>query len=252
MQVTPQMLLTLCPLIFLSGFIDAVAGGGGLISLPAYLICGLPAHLASGTNKLSASMGTLFATISYHRGGKLEKKPAICASVTAILGALLGARLLLIVPPEPARWVLLCAIPLVAVVVLTSKKKEANSRPFDQKQALLCLLIGLVVGLYDGFIGPGTGTFLIILFTMAAGLNMVSASGSAKLVNLASNVGALFMWIMSGQVLYTLALPAGACAIAGGLLGARFAMKKGSPAVRGMLIVVLCLLLARLLWDVLH
>ncbi len=252
MQLTFSMFLIVCPLVFLSGFIDSIAGGGGLISLPAYYLAGLNPVVASGTNKLSAMLGTTVATTTYAKNGRIQWKEAVCALIGALPGSYLGAWLLRIVPLDTARLLVLCALPLVALFVLRSKTNLPPRQLIKDRWTLpACAAIGLVVGVYDGMIGPGTGTFLLLIFLSVIGMEALSASGSAKLVNLGSNVGAFISMALTGNVLYLLALPAAAFAMLGNLLGARLALKHGAKLVRALLIAVLVLMMAKLAYDML-
>lgn len=252
MQLTLQTYLLVCPLVFLAGFIDSIAGGGGLISLPAYYLAGLPVPLAAGTNKMGAFAGTAVATAKYARSGQIAWREGIAAAVGALPGSMLGAWLLTIVP---ARYVLIgviAAMPLVAAFVLLRKDSlEPRNLVSERLRLPTCFTIGLVIGLYDGLIGPGTGTFLQLLFVSVVGLAALKASGAARLVNLCSNVGALISLVSAGQVLYALALPAAAFGMAGNYLGSSLAIKKGSKLIRLLLIVVLVLLMATLIYRLL-
>ena len=181
----------------------------------------------------------------------MDWKAGVFAAVGAFPGSWLGTLLLQKIPEDSVRVLMICAIPLVAAVVL--RKREMTGRclvsaPFYRPMALA---IGLIVGFYDGLIGPGTGTFLILMFTMALGMEAVMASGTAKVVNLTSNVAALISLMTTGNVLIALGLPAALCGIAGNWLGAGLAMKKGAGFIRFMLLAVLCLLLAKMVMDVL-
>lgn len=251
MDVTLSMLLAVCPLAFLAAFVDSVAGGGGLISLPAYYLAGLPPHLAAGTNKLSAGLGAIAASGRFLAGGKVAGKVALLSALLALPGSWLGARVQLLIPPNTVRVMMLCMIPLVAVVVLGRKGDLApRFHLAPGAMAPVSMAVGLGIGFYDGLVGPGTGTFLILLFTLVMGLDPVQASGTAKLVNLASNVAAFVTYAAAGQVMYRLGFPAAACAIAGSLLGAQLTITKGTRFIRGMLLAVLALLLAKMLYDV--
>ena len=252
MEVTWQMLLTVCPLIFMASAIDAIAGGGGLISLPAYYLAGLPPVLAAGSNKFSASFGTLIASVKYARSGKVHWAAAIFAVVGALPGSWLGAELLKIAPETLVRMILLIGVPAMAVVMLIKKPEETGGNVSQAKSArerLLCFAIGLAIGFYDGFFGPGTGTMLIILFTMLIKMNAVTASGTAKIVNLASNVGSLISFVTGGCVLYALAIPAMFCAAAGGYVGSSLAIKGGAKVIRVVMLVVMAMLLVKIAWD---
>ncbi len=251
MEVTGLMLLIVCPLVFLAGFVDSVAGGGGLISLPAYYLAGLPPVLAAGTNKLSACLGTMASSARFLAGGKVQGRVALLAAVGAFPGSWMGTWLLQRIPEDTVRMMMLVIIPVVAVIVLLQGKNMGSvQRVPDQYYWPVSFLIGFGVGFYDGLVGPGTGTFLIIGFTMLLGMEAVLASGTSKLVNLTSNVASLAALIASGNVLFTLALPAAACGILGNLLGASLTISKGTKFIRVMMLVVLALLLAKMLLDV--
>lgn len=251
MQVTWQMYVIVLPLIFFASFVDSVAGGGGLISLPAYYLAGLNPYLAAGTNKLSACVGTVASCGKYIASGKASLKVGILAAVMALPGSWLGTLLQLRIPEQTVRIMMLCLIPVVAAVVLTNKNKEQRHAAVPEKYFMAAAAaIGLVIGFYDGLVGPGTGTFLIILFTMLLGMDGVLASGTAKMVNLASNVAALVTYLTAGKVLLALGIPAAFCSVMGGLLGAKMTISKGAGFVRRMMLVVLALLLAKMLFDV--
>lgn len=251
MEITWQMFAIVCPLAFLAGFVDSVAGGGGLISLPAYYLAGLPPVLAAGTNKLSASIGTVAACARFIISKKVDWWVAVLAALGAAPGSWLGTMLLQHIPEAAVRWMMIGAIPLVALVVLR-KGKTLQAAPKVSPALLrpVSCLIGLVVGFYDGLVGPGTGTFLILLFTMILGMEAVLASGTAKIVNLTSNLASMVTLLLSGKVLVGLGLPVALCAIVGNLLGAGMTIRKGTGFIRGMLMVVLTLLLAKMVMDV--
>jgi uncharacterized membrane protein YfcA len=247
--------LILCPLVFLAGFEDSVAGGGGLISLPAYLLCGFPAHLAAGTNKVVNGIGTLTAAGKFIHNGKIRLKYALVAGAGAMVGSAVGTRIALLLNENVLKIVMLCALPLVAVALFL--KKDFGSETAVSKRAenpkrdiLISLAIGLGIGCYDGMVGPGTGTFMIMAFTALMGMNLLTASGCAKVGNLASNIASAVIWLMNGQVMLELVIPAAACSIAGNYLGARFAIRGGSKRVRYMIFAVLALLFGKMVVDI--
>ncbi len=251
MELTLKTYLIVCPLVFLAGLVDSVAGGGGLISLPGYYLAGLPPVMAAGTNKLSAGLGCISASLRYIRGKQVDWHAALYACLGAFPGSWLGVHLLQRIPENTIRLMMVIAIPLVALLMLR-KGSDAPRRIVDERfYRPAALAIGLFVGFYDGLIGPGTGTFLILLFTMALGIEPVMASGTAKVVNLASNLTAQFTLILSGEVIFALGLPAAACGIIGNWLGAGLTMKKGAGFIHWMMLGVLALLLAKMVLDML-
>ncbi|MCI6569301.1 sulfite exporter TauE/SafE family protein [Dysosmobacter sp. HCP28S3_G4] len=249
-----RMCLVVCPLIFLAGFVDSVAGGGGLISLPAYLFVGIPVHLASGTNKVVNSTGTAVAAWRYFRSGKVDLRAAVWAAGGALAGAAVGARLALWFSERMLQTCVLVALPVVAVILVVKKDfgRETAEKDWTVRQIhLLSVVIGVVTGMYDGMIGPGTGTFMIMAFTLVLGMDLLMASGCAKVANLASNIASAVVWIIGGKVMWTLVLPAVVCSILGSICGTRFAIRGGSQKVRGMIFVVLGLLFAKMIWELL-
>lgn len=253
-EVTYLTYLIVCPLIFLGGFVDSVAGGGGLITLPAYLMAGLPVHLAAGTNKVVASFGTATATLKYFRSGKVRLAIALWAAAGALAGGYLGAEIAKELSPALLQGLMLVALPVVAVfLALRRDFGEGRERrePSPRRDALVSLVIGLAIGGYDGLIGPGTGTFMIMAFTAFLSLDMVTASGCAKVGNLASNVAAAVAFLVDGSVLWALVLPAALCSVAGNWCGALYAIRGGGKRIRSMIFVVLGLLFVKMLWELL-
>lgn len=246
-ELTLGAYMLVCPLVFLAGLIDSVAGGGGLISIPAYLAAGLPAHLAAGTNKLSAMIGTGAATIRFFRGGRIRMACALAAAALALPGSYLGTLAFNRIDEATVVRMMLAVIPIVAAVVLLRRGSFGGSFELSEKWLLpVCALIGLAIGFYDGLVGPGTGTFLILAFTFLTGMDAVTASGSAKVVNLASNIASAVTQIFAGHVLFALGLPAAVFGLAGNMVGAQLALRGGEKIVRLMLLIVLALLLANM------
>lgn len=246
-------LIIVCPLVFLAAFIDAVAGGGGLISLPAYLLAGLPAHMAMGTNKLVASTGTVIAAVEYLRKGKLMVKIAVFSAVGAAIGGGLGSKMALIIPEDKLTLLIVVALPIVAVFLITQKNLGSDeSVPFEMsffKQTLFALSIGIFIGFYDGLVGPGTGTFMIIAFAKLFNMDLVTCSGCAKLSNLASNVASAIIFMIAGEVMWIIVIPAAACSMIGGIMGAKYAIKGGSKNVRKLIFVVIGLLFIKFIIE---
>lgn len=248
-----HMCLVVCPLLFLAGFVDSVAGGGGLISLPAYLFVGVPIHLASGTNKAVNAIGTGTAAWNYLRSGKVELSVAVWAAAGALAGGALGARLALWCPEQVLQACVLAALPVAAAVMVWKRDlgQAAEDRWPPRRKAVLSLAIGLCMGAYDGLIGPGTGTFMILAFTLVLRMDLLTASGCAKTANLASNAASALVWIAGGKVYWQLAGPAVVCCVLGNWCGARYAIRGGSAKVRRMIFVVLGLLFLKLGWELL-
>ena len=247
-----HILLIVCPLVFLAGIVDAVAGGGGLITLPAYLLAGLPPHTAAATNKCSSTFGTLLSTVRYLRHGCFHRQTAVLSVVCALAGSWLGATLNMYLDEKYLYWFLLAALPVVALIILLKPDFGAENRMdrYTPRQLLVrCGLIALVIGCYDGFFGPGTGTFLMIALSTLCGFDLLTASGNTKLINLSSNLAAFVTFAVGGKILWQIGLPAAVFGMLGNYVGSGLALKNGAKVIRPMFIVVLVLLLGRLIWE---
>lgn len=240
--------LIVCPLVFLAGFVDAIAGGGGLISLPAYMLTGLPVHIAIATNKMSSAMGTALATWRYAQSGYINWRLAPLCVLCAFLGSAGGANLALLINEAILRALLLVILPLTGFYVLRSQSldqhnlagQQSNSR--SQRQiSLLAALAALFIGIYDGFYGPGTGTFLILLLVGLAQMPLTQANGLTKVINLTTNLAALLVFLLNGQVLLPLGLAAGCFSLAGNYLGSRCFSSRGAAVARPIILVVLAI-----------
>ena len=194
--------IIVCPLVFLGGLIDAVAGGGGLITLPAYLLAGLPPHLASGTNKCGNFFGTLIATGRFLKRGDVHLPSALAGGAGALVGAWLGARLNMIMPEQALYYLMLAVVPVMAVFLLFKRDFGTEDRSGELgvgKLVPLSLAIGLVIGCYDGFFGPGAGTFLTLAFTGLCRFDLLTAAGNTKVANATSNLASLVTFALGGR-----------------------------------------------------
>ena len=249
MTLTPQMFLIVCPLLFLGGLVDAIGGGGGLITLPAYLLSGVPVHQAIATNKLSSTCGTALATLRFIREGLVNWRLAVPTVIMAVIGSSLGANVSLCVSADVMEKVLIFVLPLVAVVVLSPRlfRDGDEELKLNGKTWAVAICASLLIGFYDGFYGPGTGTFLIIAFTVLAGINPRRANAQAKVINLSSNIAGLTVFILNGQVFFPLGIAAAVCNMAGNYVGAGLAITRGSRITRPVIILVLALLFLKIL-----
>ena len=218
---------------------------------------GHPGTSCRRPNKLVNGSGTLVATLKYIKSGKVVWRPALLAGVGALLGSAVGTQLAAVISEAALQALLLIALPCVAVF-LTIRKDFGKETPEEQKvtvssarEALTACLIGLVFGCYDGLLGPGTGTFMIMGFTAFLSMDLITASGCSKVSNLASNIASAAVWVLHGQVLWMLALPAVCCSIIGNYLGAQYAIRGGSKKIRNMMFVVLALLFIKMAYELL-
>lgn len=246
--------LIVCPLVFLSGLVDSIAGGGGLISLPAYIIAGVPVHFSLGTNKAASSMGTTISTFRYLKNGYVKGKLmitiAIACSLAALGGSAIGSGLALLVSETLIKNMMIVVLPIVGFYVLKNKnlgESSAKSALSATSTFVIAVLSALFVGAYDGFYGPGTGTFLILILTGAARMNVQNAAGLTKVINLSSNVAALITFLLNGRVLLPLGLTAGLFCIAGHYIGSGLVVSNGQKIVRPIVLVVLLILFVKIL-----
>lgn len=251
MELELWQFLIVCPLVFLAGFVDAVAGGGGLISLPSYIIAGLPVHFSIATNKLSSSMGTTIATVRYAKNGYIPIKQAIFCVGCALLGSACGAKLALLVSDYYFKIIMLIILPLTAIYVMRGKAlKDGKKELSFAKVTILSMLVALVIGVYDGFYGPGTGTFLLLFLTGVANMKLSEANGISKVINLSTNIAALTVYLINSKVIIVLGLTAGLFSIAGNYLGTKFFDKGGVKAVKPIMIIVLIIFFIKVLTEI--
>jgi uncharacterized protein len=240
-----------------AGWVDAVVGGGGLLLIPALLIAApaMPLATALGTNKLTAITGTSTAAITYARRTDLDWRVAGPAAGLAVVASGLGAALAASVPGSAYRPVVLAVLVGVALFVTLRPRMGLTAEPHKRTPGRMAAAIAVAGGLiacYDGAIGPGTGTFLVLTFTTVLGADFLHGSAMAKLVNAGTNLGALIVFAAGGHVWWLLGAAMAVCNVAGAWIGAHMALRRGSGFVRAVLLVVVLALVARLGYDVLR
>jgi uncharacterized protein len=246
----PLVIVVLAVTALFAGTVDAIAGGGGLITLPALLAAGLPPHLALGTNKGQSWCGSGSALFAFWRAGRVDRELAQLAFPLGLAGSALGARLVMLVDPDTLRPLVISLLVAAAAVMLVKKPvRERDSAPV-RKTLVLALVLAFAIALYDGFFGPGTGTFLIVGF-VALGMSHTQATADAKVVNFASNIAAVVAFGLDGDVVWQVALPMAAGQLVGGAIGARLALRGGAKLIRVMVLVTSGALVAKLLVDLL-
>jgi len=252
-MLTSTLLLSLCGFAFFAGFMDSMVGGGGLIQLPALFILlpGVAAPTILGTNKLVSITGTTVAASQYARHVKIDWPVVLPAAGAAFVFSGLGAHLVSGFRTETLRPFILVLLVLVGAYVFARKDFGASHAPrlSPVRQRWYGIWAGSVIGLYDGFFGPGTGSFLIFTFVGLFGLSFLAASASSKVINTATNLAAVLLFGLTGHLLYGLALPMAACNIGGSVLGTRLAVAKGSRFVRVLFLVVLTAIIAKFAWN---
>jgi uncharacterized membrane protein YfcA len=234
---------------FVAGTLDAIGGGGGLLTLPALLAAGIPPHFALGTNKGQSIFGTFAALFRYAREGMVDARRARWMFPLGFAGSLLGARLVLLIQPAVLRPIVLGLLVAVAVFLAFRRAPKPRAIAATRRQFVLVCLLAFLIGGYDGFFGPGTGTFLIVGFGTILGSSLAHASAEAKVVNGASNLAALATFATSGVVLWSVALPMAAAQIAAGTLGAHLAIKGGDKWIRRVVLLIVIAFVAKLAID---
>jgi uncharacterized membrane protein YfcA len=248
----PAVIIALALVGLVAGLVDAIAGGGGVLTLPALLAAGLPPHLALGTNKGCSTFGTAMATATFAKRGRLQLTRTMFGFCAGALGAFLGARLQLAVSPRALRPIVIVLLIAVAIVLTVQRPKRPQPGEAVQRtphSVHVATAIALTFGLYDGFFGPGTGTFLIVTQVALMHATMSEATADAKPINLGSNVASLITFGWKGTVVWAIALPMAIGNVIGGALGARIAMQGGDRVVRLSVIGVSLMLIAKLTYD---
>ena len=243
-------LLIVCPLLFVAGLIDGISGGGGIISLPAYMLTGMPLGMAYGCNKMQSFLGTSASLYKYAKSGLVDLRPAAVACITAILGSMLSTRIMFALSEDTKRLIVAAAMCfIIALTLFTTFRnlgsKEKTKLELTSRTVIISLICGLLLGLYDGFFGPGCGTVALMLFTTLFGYDMRVATGNGKVIIVVSNLIALISYIVQGSIIYAIAIPASISNILGSYIGAHLAVKNGKRLVRGVLYVVIVVLLGQ-------
>jgi uncharacterized membrane protein YfcA len=253
MDITIEIIL-LCFVAFIAGFVDAIVGGGGLIQTPAGLVLlpQYPVATVIGTLKIPAFSGTSFAAIQYARKVKLNYPLLAVMTAIAFCAAYAGSALLNAVSNSFMKPFLLIVLILVAIYTYSNKNFgiHTDKNHDSRQQWQYSIIISLVIGFYDGFIGPGAGSFLVLAFIGLMGFDFLKASANAKFVNLSTNLGSIVFFALKGKIIFPIALPMAVCNAMGGLLGAKLAILKGNEFIRLFFLVIVCITILRFAYDV--
>ena len=255
MPFGPGATAFLAACVFFAGIVDALAGGGGLITLPAYLAVGLNPALILGTNKLSSCLGTVVSTARYHRALKFSLQDFLPVIAASMIGSWLGARLAIRVDPSWIRPMLLMALPVVAYLVWSKKdfgSVDDSHRLSAAERRRRGIIVAAPIGAYDGFFGPGTGTFFAIAFARWGRHDLLGATARAKVLNLVSNLGALGAFIWAGRLDWKVGLSMSLLSVAGHWVGSHLGVKKGAVLIRPVVALVCAGLFAKVLFDAVH
>lgn len=255
-MLTTTTIIILCLVAFLAGFVDAIVGGGGLIQTPTAILMlpQFPVATVIGSLKIPSFSGTAFAARQYLKRQKVNWQLLGTMMIVAMAASFGGSQLLTVVSNSFMKPLLL--VVLVFVAIYTYSKKNFGNQIVKQhsvkQQIWYGLAISLVIGFYDGFIGPGAGSFLVLAFVSIMGYDFLLASTNAKMVNLATNAGSILLFLLKGKIIWAIALPMAASNAVGGIIGAKFAISKGNQFIRIFFLLVVIGTLIRFAWDVFH
>lgn len=246
--------LLCCLAFFFAGIIDAVCGGGGLITIPTMLAVGIPVHFITGTNQCSAWLGSGVAAYDYMKSGNFHLKSALITLPFSILGSFLGAKLNLLVPEQYLKMFMIISVPFISILIFANKKLGETDR-VDEKPGLSVILwsavIGFVLGGYQGFYGPGGGLFFMLAYAAFLKLSLVRATGNTRFVVAISSITSVLTYAVSGTVIWRLSLANTVFYMIGSHLGAMLAIKNGIKVIRPMMFSVIVLLFAKIVSDLL-
>lgn len=236
---------------FIAAFIDSTVGGGGLVSLPALLGLGMPPYLALGTNKLAGTISSATSSYTFIKNGKFDKKLMLILFPVSLIGAYFGAKTVLFVPQEFLKILVVIMMALIFVYTLFNKRfgQDSNYKGLTKFTLGIGIPFTFLIGFYDGFFGPGTGSFFVFLMVLLFGYDFVIAAGNGRILNLASNISALFVFTMEGKVVFMTGLIMGIAMLLGANLGAKMAIKTGVRYVRPLFLVVSITLIVKMVYE---
>lgn len=244
-------IIFMCFAGFIAAFVDSIAGGGGLISIPAFLIIGAPVYYTLGTNKFSASCGSLISSFGFFKSGKLNLKMLKILAPFTLAGAVLGVNTALRINEKFLNTLVLILILFVGIYTVFSKTmgQQDNFKGLGKKNLFLGILLAFSLGFYDGFFGPGTGSFLIFGLISIFGFDFVCASGNAKVLNLVSNVTSLVLFAINGRIYYIIGIPMAIFMILGARLGTKLALNKGTKLIKPIFVAMSLAVAVKMLYG---
>ncbi|MFY0545994.1 TSUP family transporter [Brevibacillus sp. H7] len=251
MEMELSTILFLAFFGFVAAFIDSTVGGGGLISLPALLGLGIPPYLALGTNKLAGTISSATSSATFIRMGKFDKKLMLILFPVSFIGAFFGAKTVLFIPQEVLKTLVIVMMAIIFVYTLLNKKFGENTtfKGYTRFSLGLGIPLTFLIGFYDGFFGPGTGSFFVFLMVLLFGYDFVIGAGNGRILNLASNLAALGVFIWEGKVIFLTGLTMGVAMLIGASLGARMAIKTGVRYVRPLFLLVSICLITKMIYE---
>lgn len=247
--MNPATIAILAFVSFVAGFVDAIAGGGGLLTVPALLTAGLDPHIALGTNKGQSSFGAIASAAGFWRQNEVHKERAPSSFLAAGCGAVCGALAQLMIDPKRLRPVVLVLLVVAAVLIAMRPASHIKRAKPPAHPSVVLVAVAFAMGAYDGFFGPGTGSLSILAFVALFGDGMMRASGNSKILNLASNLASLIVFAVRGTIVWSIALPMAAASALGAWAGAHVAVRRGDRFVRVVVLGVVVALVSKLAWE---
>lgn len=246
-------IILVCIAGFLGSVVDAIVGGGGLITMPALIAAGLPTHIALGTNKFASSMGTMSSCYHYYKSGNVNLNLLKYLLPFSLIGSALGVLTVLALEPDFLKVLIIILVVVIGSYTLIKKDLGLENRftGLSSKKIKLGIALGFVLGFYNGFFGPGTGSFLIFGLISIFGFDFKKASANAKLMNFFGNFIALIFFLLNGKVFFTVAIPMAICMIIGGKVGAKLAIRKGATFIKPVFVIASFALVIKMSFDLL-
>lgn len=251
-----EKLLIICPLILISGILDAIVGSGALISIPTYLVAGLPTHNAYGTNKFASFLGTFTSAARYIKQKRFHMKSVILFAIICMIGSAIGSKLTLYISDRYLKYILVIILPiLIFLLVIKGNVKDLlNTDKLEEelpkmKWLLFSIIFGLAMGFYGGFLGVGTTSFLILIFINFFQISSIKACGNARIINCCLNLVAMSTFLFSGKIVFQIAIPAAICSMLGNYIGAGLAIKKENKIMKPLFIIIFIVLFIKLIVD---
>lgn len=251
-----EKLIIICPLILISGILDAIVGGGALISIPTYIAAGLPTHYAYGTNKFASFLGTFTSAFRYVKDKRFDIRSVIIFAIMCMIGSALGSNLTLYLSDIYLKYILVVVLPiLIFLLVIKGNFKDLlNNNNIEgklnkNKLIILSIVFGLIMGFYGGFLGVGTTSFIILIFINIFKLTSIKACGNARIVNCCLNLVAMITFLLSGKIIFNVAIPAATCSIIGNYIGAELAIRKENKIIKPLFIIIFTILFVKIIYD---
>lgn len=244
-------IIIVCLAGFLGAMVDAIVGGGGLITIPALMATGMPTHFALGTNKFASSMGTISSAYHYYKSGEVNLKLLKYLLPLSLIGSAIGVYSVLLIDPEFLKSLIVVMVLIIGTYTLVKKDLGINNNftGLTKKKIIFCMILAVGLGFYDGFFGPGTGSFIIFGLIHILGYDFKKASANSKFMNFTSNFTALILFLVNGRILFSYGIPMAFSMMIGAKVGAALAVKNGAKFIKPVFIIVSFALVLKMVFE---